>query len=231
MPRRGSAHENVAPRKKFDGWEGFWLATEIMDTKLISYNEARTKIRDGDVLLFRRRRGFWGKLIATAGRSPYSHAAMAAWWGDRLMCLETAQGLGGRAVLLSTLVEAAPGRIDVFRALPALRRFKRRAAVEAMLDVTGRRYGWRSLLKASLMHLPVARLLALPDTDDRANGSLPFCSQAVARACRLGGLDPAPNLADRLTEPGDLARSAALEYRFTLGPNPKTPDPADQEVA
>ena len=37
-------------------------------------------------------------------------------------------------------------------------------------------------------------------------------------AMRAGGVDPVPNLADRLTEPGDLARSAFYEYRFTLLP-------------
>lgn len=207
------------------------MAVEIMDAVLVAYNTVRGKIRDADVLLFRRRRGFMGKLIATAGRSEYSHAAMAAWWNDRLMCLETVQGCGGRAVLLSTLVEDAPGRIDVYRALPKLRRFRRQAAVEAMIETTGRRYGWPALLKAALTHLPVVRFLVRPETDDAADGHLPFCSQAVARAYRLGGLDPVPNLADRLTEPGDLARSAVLEYRFTLGPHPKPPDPADQEVA
>jgi hypothetical protein len=36
-------------------------------------------------------------------------------------------------------------------------------------------------------------------------------------ACRAGGVDPVPNLADRLTEPADLARSPFFEYRFTLG--------------
>jgi len=202
-----------------------------MDKNLVPYNVARQKVRDGDLLLFRRRRGLVGKLISVAGRSEYCHAAMAAWWNGRLMCLETVQGRGGRAVLLSTLVEDAPGRIDVFRTLPRLRRFRRQAAVEAMIEITGRRYGWLALWKAALRHLPFVRFLVRPETDDAADGHLPFCSQAVARAYRLGGLDPVPTLADRMTEPGDLARSAALEYRFTLGPNPKTPDPADQEVA
>ena len=72
-----------------------------MDINTISYSAARKKIRDGDVLLFRRRSGVMGKLIAVAGRSEYCHAAMAAWWNGRLMCLETVQGHGGRAVLLS----------------------------------------------------------------------------------------------------------------------------------
>lgn len=187
-----------------------------MDTVLVPYSAARKKIRSGDLLLFRRRHGLVGKLISVAGRSEYCHAAMAAWWNGRLMCLETVQGRGGRAVLLSTLVAENSGQIDVFRANANRRRFDRQAAVDGMLESTGRRYGWWSLLKAALVHLPVFRFLVLPDTNDAANGSLPFCSQAVSRACRCGGVDPVPNLADRLTEPGDLARSAFFGYRFTL---------------
>jgi hypothetical protein len=53
-------------------------------------------------------------------------------------------------------------------------------------------------------------------TDDALDGSLPFCSQAVARAYREGWRDLVPCLADRYTEPGDLARSALLQYQFTL---------------
>jgi len=189
-----------------------------MEERLVCYRTARSKIRDGDLLLFRPRRGLFGRLIAKAGRSEYSHAAMAGWWNGRLMCLETIQGRGGRAVLLSNLVQEHPGRIDVYAAGATGEPFDRMAAVEAMIEITGRRYGWQSLLRTALIHLPVVRLLVHPDTDDMANGSLPVCSQAVARACRAGGVDPVPNLADRLTEPGDLARSVFFRYRFTLFP-------------
>ncbi len=141
---------------------------------------------------------------------------MAAWWNRRLMCLETVQGCGGHALLLSTVVHDMPGRIDVYRANATCRRFDRLAAVNAMIEITGRHYGWWSLLRVSLTHLPFIRLVVRPKTDDNLNGSLPFCSQAVSRACRAGGVDPVPNLADCATEPGDLARSAFFRYRFTL---------------
>jgi hypothetical protein len=201
-----------------------------METTLTPYNLARLKIRDGDVLLFRRQRTLAGKAISVAGRSPYSHAAMAAWWHGRLMCLETLQRRGGRAVLLSTLVADAPARIDVFRVQLNRRRFNAQAAVESMIEITGRRYGWGALVRAGLVHLPLVRFFVRPETDDAANGHLPFCSQAVARACRAGGIDPVPNLADRSTEPGDLARSAALAYRFTLVPDEEPAEPGEEET-
>ncbi len=199
-----------------------------METVLIPYSVARRRIRDGDLLLFRRRRGLVGKLIAVAGRSEYCHAAMAAWWNGRLMCLETVQGRGGRAVLLSRVVEESPDRIDVYRiGRGYLRRFDRDAAVGAMIEITGKRYGWMNLCKAAMRHLPVIRLFTIPMDDDQANGSLPFCSDAVSRGLRAGGIDPVPNLADAGTEPGDLARSAAIGYRFTLSPDPRKEEPCD----
>jgi len=168
------------------------------------------------LLLFRCGRGLSGRLIAKAGRSDYSHAGMAAWWNGRLMCLETIQGRGGRAVLLSNLVRKYPGRIDVYSAQANGQPFDRRAAVEAMIEITGRPYGWWSLAWVALVHLAVVRLFVRPNTDDAANGSLPFCSLAVSRAVRAGGVDPVPRLADRATEPGDLARSRFYSFLCTL---------------
>jgi hypothetical protein len=181
----------------------------------VQYCEVRQKIRDADLLLFRRRSRIT-RLIAVAGRSQYVHAAMAGWWKDRLMCVEMTSG-GGRAQLLSNLVAQWPGFIDVYGANATGRRFSRQRAVGTMIGITGKRYGWWNLLRAALMHMPVCRFLVRPDTNDLdASTGPPFCSQAVAMADREGGIDPVPNLADRLTEPADLSRSTFYQYRFTL---------------
>lgn len=181
----------------------------------VDYSEARRQIRDADLLLFRRRSRLT-RLIAVAGRSPYVHAAMAGWWKDRLMCVEMSSG-GGRAQLLSNLVAQWPGVIDVYHVNSVGRRFSREKALRAMIGITGKRYGWASLFRAALLHLPMFRFLVSPDVNDLESSTRPpFCSQAVSMAMRIGGVDPVPNLADRLTEPGDLARSAMYEYRLTL---------------
>lgn len=182
---------------------------------LIRYSDVRHEIRDADLLLFRRRSRI-ARLIAVAGRSPYVHAALAGWWKDRLMCVEMTSG-GGRAQLLSNLAARWPEVIDVYRTNTTGRRFSRQRALRAMIGITGRRYGWLSLCRAAVLHMPVCRFLVHPDTNDfDASTWPPFCSQAVAMAHRAGGVDPVPNLADRLTEPGDLGRSPFYEYRFTL---------------
>ena len=182
---------------------------------LVPYEEARRQIRNADLLLFRRR-SLLTRLIAVAGRSPYVHAAMAGWWNERLMCVEMTSN-GGRAQLLSNLVEQWPGAIDVYQANAVRRRFSRERALRAMIGMTGKRYGWLNLFHAALLHTPMLRFLIPPEVNDLdASDWPPFCSQAVAMADRAGGIDPVPNLADRLTEPGDLARSTFYHYHGTL---------------
>lgn len=186
----------------------------------LRYSAVRRRIRHGDLLLFPHR-GLPGRLIAAAGRSPYSHAALAAWWQGRLMVLEVRQFRGGRAVLFSNLLRRGP--IDVFAAAAEGRGFDRRRAVGHMLGYTGRAYGWRALIRCALVHAPLLRWCLRPMRDEAdepaagADGELPpFCSMAVAAAMRAGGVDPVPQLADRWTEPGDLARSRFFRYRFTV---------------
>ncbi|HBO45330.1 MAG TPA: hypothetical protein DD670_15655 [Planctomycetaceae bacterium] len=183
----------------------------------VAYDEARRAIADGDLLLFRGR-----GLIATAGRGVHSHAAKAAWWDDDLFCLEFRAFRGGRAVLLSHLVQRWPGRIDVFETNPEGRwpNYDRAEATRAMRRLTGLEYGWVNVLRVALTHAPVVRWFRATSEDDaRTNDRPPFCSQAVVMADRIGGgVDPVPRLADRRTEPADLARSPFYRYRFTLVP-------------
>ncbi len=185
------------------------------DLYLRPYAHARHLIHTADLLLFRASHHLSSQSIAIAGRSIYCHAAMAGWWEQRLMALETREWYGGRAIALSNYVAKLPGVIDVFRA--DLTTGERRAALDAMKDVTGKAYGWGTIWWHSIRMLPVARWFFTPPTDDVANGNLPVCSSAVANAYREGAdADPVPELSDRATMPGDLARSLMFDYRFTL---------------
>jgi hypothetical protein len=49
----------------------------------VTLKQARDRVRDGDLLLYRRR-----GLISIAGRGDHTHAAKVAWWGDDLLFLE-----------------------------------------------------------------------------------------------------------------------------------------------
>ena len=185
--------------------------------RLLRYADVRREIQSGDLLLFRRR-----GLIAAAGRGRHGHAAKAAWWEGDLFLLETRAAVGCRAVTLSSQVRRYPGRIDVYETNPQGRwsEYDRTRAVRFMRRLAGCDYGYWGIFQAALLHLPVVRLFVRPVVDDRAvDRRPPFCSQACAMADRLGGgVDPVKHLADRLTEPADLARSPFYRYRFTLIP-------------
>lgn len=186
----------------------------------VNLSEVMSDIRDGDLLLFRGR-GAVARAIGVAGRSRYSHAARAVWWGSDLFCCEVRELHGGRAVTLESQVRRYPGGIDVFEVNPGgrWREFDRRGAVRYIRRLAGCDYGYTGVLLAALRHLPLWRFFLSPDSDDhRVAAQPPFCSQACAMADRIGGgVDPVPHLADRLTEPADLARSPFYRYRFTLG--------------
>lgn len=186
--------------------------------------DVRDQIEPGDLLLFRGT-GLVSRLIGVAGRSPYTHAGKVDVWDGELYCCEVREFVGGRVVTLASQVERFQGRIDVYRVNatdePA---YDRRAAALYMRRFAGCRYGWWHVLGALILHVPYLRLKTKVDYTievDSQTGPAkpPYCSQAIALAERLGGgVDPVPNLPDRLTEPGDLARSSFYQYRFTLLP-------------
>jgi hypothetical protein len=194
------------------------MTDPIRRPRAATLEEVADEIRDADLLLWRRGQGLVGRLIAACGRGIYSHAAMAAWIDGDLVSLETVQFRGARARRLADQVARHPGRIDLYRTNAAyLWDFDPSAAVDRMRAFLGCDYGWWSLWRAGLWHLPFVRLFVRPELDDEANGSpVPFCSQAVSIAYRAGGVDPVPRLADRLTEPQDLARSLFFDYLCTL---------------
>lgn len=179
------------------------------------FETAQHEIRDSDLLLFRRR-----GLIAIAGRGKHSHAAKAAWWNNDLFCLEVREWHGGRAVTLASQVERYPGRIDVYRTNQGHRwpEYDALRATQYMRRLAGCDYNYRAVLAAAMLHMPVVRWFVDKNYEEEAAADRPpFCSHACAMADRLaGGVDPVPHLADRLTEPADLARSPFYKYLFTL---------------
>ncbi len=186
-----------------------------METRSAVYSEVRDQIRDGDLLLYRAKQKLSNRLIARGTRL-LAHAAMAAWWGNVLMLVEMVQTGGGRAVTLSSQVKGWPGQYDLYSTNPHRLEFNRRLAADAMIRLAGTPYGWRALLRMFVRRLPIVRLCVKPADDDQANGTMPHCSAAITRACRIGGQDPVKNLADWATTPADLGRSPFFRYQFTL---------------
>jgi hypothetical protein len=195
------------------------------ERKLAPYAKARILVRDGDTLLFRpciRWYAFWEwpwLLIWLFGApTGHTHAAKVAWMWGRLFILQQTSG-ASHIQRLSEIVAQWPGKIDVYRPmwLPSKRSLQTRESLAEMARVCGRNYGWYNLLRVALRFCPVLWRLLPRDEDDAEESAFPlFCSAAVSRADRCGGLDPVPRKPDRLTTPSDLAMSSVAEYQFTL---------------
>jgi hypothetical protein len=166
----------------------------------------RPTIQNGDWLLFRRRTGAdpVAAAIGIGGRSPYYHAGMAAWINDRLFCVEVKQFVGGRVALVENLLVDPNVAIDVRHILT--KKYDRQLAVNGMLGLTGKPYGWHALWRTILSKGVFFRWFIRPSTDDGSNGTAPYCSMGVSRESRKAGFDPASLLGDAWTEPGDLGR-------------------------
>lgn len=181
------------------------------------YREVRNQINDGDIALFRAGWKLTSNIIARFGHtpSPYCHAAMIAWWHQRLFLLHTIQFYGGRSQALSQQVRDYPGHWDIYRVKKG-RKFNSQEAINAAINTVGKNYGWWSLSRAAVTHLPLIRLWFPPRKEDGENGYLDYCSMAVDRWVRKGGIDLCPKLAGKFTEPGDIANSSSLKYMYTL---------------
>lgn len=189
-----------------------------MDGVELQYDRVRQQIADGDLLLWRPT-SLLGRMIATLSRGPYSHAAMATWWGRDCLYLIDMVFTGGRAVTLSSQVSRFPGRIDWYRANPGWKfKWDRMATVDRMRRRAGERYGFANLLRNVLSYSVLTRWLVKPNLDDLENGTPPLCSQAISADYRGGGVDSVLGLADSWTTPNDLARSMFFELQGTLYP-------------
>ncbi len=197
--------------------------------ELVKYSEARSAIKDFDMLAFRC--GGLIPLFARGGRQAVrdgvSHIGAAAWWDESLMCLEMRVASGGRAAQLGYLVEKYPGKIDVYS--PPLSDSERKAATIIMKQKIGKPYNrrgiWLLTMQRWALWTLVSGYIGLPGPEDDMTIHDPnrpeFCSAAYSSSGRLGALwDPVPELPDDETEPLDLVRQSEIHkgYRFTLTP-------------
>ena len=176
----------------------------------------------GDLLLYHQDDSLRDVAIARGGRSTYCHAGMLDRDLGEWRVLQMLMWRGGRSTSLAKEVAKNRGCWDWFSTNPGNRwhEFNRLDAVKWMRHYVNRGYGWGHLIADGILHLPIVRFLTPVNCDDETEDwHPPFCSEAVSAACRKGGgVDPVPHLPDRLTEPGDLARSLFYEYRATLMP-------------
>jgi hypothetical protein len=185
------------------------------EERQIDYATARAQIRDGDLFLFR---GEYliSKLFRRVDHSYYSHAALAAWWGDRLMILQ-AEGPGIQAIPLSVAVGTYPGRADWYtlkrEEIPDFAGKLRATLAEAKSDL-GLAYGFRDLWR-NIVRWAVRVKLA-----DPVRPRSMFCSEYVERCFREGGMS-LTNRPDITTFPKHIASSPLASYVGTIPHDPR----------
>jgi Permuted papain-like amidase enzyme, YaeF/YiiX, C92 family len=170
---------------------------------LLHYGGIRGKIRDGDILLFRGK-SWISRLICRVTGSPYSHAAIVAWWSDRLMVLE-AVGKGIVVSRMSVVVNQYSGKVELWTTDDKLARTE---VIRAAQRLLGKRYSLSKLVR-NLARLVFGR----PRHDDADPDAPPadfVCSEFVSRVWRAGGIDLVKDAPDLYTKPSDIAKSPRL---------------------
>lgn len=189
-----------------------------MSPVLVQYAAVRDQIQEADVLIVRGR-GLVSRAIGVAGRSEASHAGVIGRAYGRLFVMQQT-GIGQKRPLLSEVVRACPGRVDLYRIWQDLAWEETRKICQTAMDLASQRYGWGDICRVACYHLPVVRWFTDRrgcEAEDAPNRRRPlFCAGLVSASYRSAGHDLVPNLPDWRTEPGDLVRSSSLHYTFTL---------------
>jgi hypothetical protein len=182
-----------------------------------TYQELRGQIRTGDLLLFRGNRLISG-WIEELSDSPYSHCAILARWGDRIIAFQA--DLRGVEILpASTMVCKYQGKVDWWPLKAEWRRdgaLDDRLLLDTALTLLGIKYAYWTLIELGVRIL-LGR--ALNPTEAHATPDSLFCSQFVSLVYRTASrekirVNPAAN--DACTSPADFATSGFFEPRYQL---------------
>jgi hypothetical protein len=180
--------------------------------------EAKPRILDGDGAYYRGSVSPVSRAIMVGGRGKYSHVGTFLWIDHELYIHEFREFIGCRLVRADREVRQYPGRID--HRQPRGVSYEQRQRVRSRaLSKLGKRYDWGGILKAGRYHLPGLRWFVSVDEDDsKLTGpdDPEHCSYCRADLWCSVDNDLVPELANRITEPNDIARAEA--YVCTLMP-------------
>lgn len=168
----------------------------------LDYGEFRGSIQNGDIVLFRGR-SWVSRAIRWVTNSPYSHAGVVGWWGDRVLVLE-AVGKGIVATRLSHVVHHYDGQCELWTTDAGLRREEVVRAAQLLL---GRAYSMAKILRG--LRRLVFRSRAR-EADPVIAPEAFVCSEFVSRVWRAGGIDLKADAPDAFTKPGDIARAPCV---------------------
>lgn len=181
----------------------------------VEYAAVRDTIRDGDIVLFAGMNAF-SRMIRRVTRSPYSHAGLAAWWGETLIVME-AKGSGVHAARLSHVVKRYKGGAELWTTVDDATEslLQREKVIKLAKTELGKPYNIWKL--AAYLRRMIAFKLGLHQSEQVAaaapDGPSPenfICSEYVSYVWRHGGLPLCGEL-DHYTTPRDISASEHLK--------------------
>ncbi len=185
---------------------------------LLAYHEARSRIRDLDVIAFRGN-GIVSRAIRRVTGGTVTHVGIAVWWGDALMILESREMRGHRTVWLSREIKKAGSVLwyrsrDLDKSVDSYNGSYNNAVHNALSwaqRASGAPYSYRGCLRFLRRVMPTLfAFLPNPDRDSLGYGPR-FCSAFVSAVLRMAAADPRTELDDAATSPADLVASPRLE--------------------
>jgi hypothetical protein len=185
------------------------------------YEVVRDLIGDGDVFLFKGQY-LLSRWFESLDDSYYSHAGMAAWWGDRLMFLQAEPREGIQAVPLSVAIGTYKGRVDWYMLLRESYeldlaeyndRIQHRVIFRAKASL-GLHYAFGAVIKNFFR-----RWIAKIPLANKVHPKAMFCSQYV-EDCFCNGDMSLAHQQPITTFPKEIADSSHLQYMCTIPHNP-----------
>jgi hypothetical protein len=173
--------------------------------KTFYYEDVRSQIKNGDVLMYRGR-SLQSRIIMFITRSNYSHAGIAGWWNNRLMVME-AVGKGVVATPMSLSVGKYDGRVEWFTSADEITDDERLQMIKFAQEELGKEYATWKATKLGL------KILFQRDKDARdklRRERQLFCSYYVAQIYNAIGRDLKRGVSDRFMTPRDIADSPML---------------------
>jgi hypothetical protein len=172
----------------------------------VDYEQSRSQIKNGDVLMYRGH-SLPSRIIRWATGSRYSHAGIAAWWNDRLMVME-AVGKGVVVTPISKNIRSYHGSVEWFTSAEEIPDDQRLKMVEFAQRELGKEYAlWRTLF----LGIRVLFRRDLESKDKLRREKQLFCSHYVAETYNAIGRDLKKGVSDSFMSPGDIATSPLLK--------------------
>ena len=181
-----------------------------MNRTILNYEDIRSLIKNGDILLYRGT-GIFSRLIIWASgrkiklekRYRKSHVEYAAWWDNKRLMALGAVKKGVIPTPLSNNVKNYHGTVELYKA--DLSDIQREIIMEYALSQLGKKYSrLGKMIKLGWM-LITGKPRDKRDAYREANDIK--CSRYISAGYNLAGADPVKGLSDEDITPSEIARS------------------------